>query len=81
MNKYESPCGKGECDFLPGIQADSTLCDGMAKTLVSAGASSIFEATKCPFEAAQIIAAKDTERTAELSEKLGIIGLVRGGDI
>lgn len=81
MNKYESPCSTGSCEFLSNVQTDGTLCSNMAEILVKAGASGVFEATPCPFEATQAIASAEDERSAELREKLGIIGLTRGGEI
>jgi hypothetical protein len=81
MNKYESPCGVGACEFLSGVQTDNSLCNSMAEVLVKAGAAGAFEATPCPFEVTQTIAATDSDRSAELREKLGIIGLVEGGEV
>jgi hypothetical protein len=81
MNKYESPCRTGECEFLSAVRTDNSLCNNMAGILVEAGAAGVFEATPCPFEVAQLIASAEDEQSAELREKLGIIGLTQGGEI
>lgn len=76
MINYDAPCGTGNCELMPGLTADNSLCNNIAQTLVDAGASGIFEVTPCPFEVTNVISKGNDQRSIELREKLGIVGLI-----